>query len=219
MNRHTLRRLLIIVTVAVLLVSVAATLAACGSGGTGNNAGGDVSTYTDKTYGFSFGYPSDWKLQEAADQADVTSGAAPTTVVAAYDPDGAKTDTSYCDLVEVSVYKLNVVVDDSMMPEVQAEVEATFADLEAQAADLKVVEAMSEVSMAGIKGWKITYQYDKEGTPAESTLYLLFSGDLEYQLLVQAATENWQADQPAFQAFLSSFKPGAGSATTSSTSD
>lgn len=218
MNKHTRARLVSIVSAAVLLVSVAATLLACGSGGTGNNAAGDVSTYTDKTYGFSFGYPSDWKLQEAADQPDVTSGAAPTTVVAAFDPDGAKTDASFTDIIEVSIYKLNVVIDDSVMADLKVEVEATFADLEAQATDLKVVEAMSEASVAGIKGWKITYQFDKEGTPAESTLYLLFSGNLEYQLLVQAATANWQADQPTFQAFLSSFKPGAGSVTTDSTS-
>ena len=218
MNKRTRARLVGLAVVAAVLLTLLATLAACGSSG-GGSATGDVETYTDKTYGYSFQYPSGWKLQETADQADVSSGAAPAATVAVYDPDGAKTETSYTDLVEVSVYKLNGVVDDSIMPELEAEVESVFAGLESQAKDLAVVEAMSSVSMAGLKGWKITYSFDKDGVPAQSSLYLLFGGSLEYQLLIQSATESWQADQAVFQAFLSSFTPGGGSSTSESSSN
>ncbi len=194
--------------VAVVVLLLAFALAACG-GDEGGNAQGGVETYTDETYGFSFQYPDDWKLQQISDGADVTSGASPALVVAAFDPDGAKTDTSYVDLVEVSIYELTGVIDDSVMPELEAEVQTVFAGLESQGSDLKVVEGMTAVSMAGVKGWKITYSFDKDGVPAQSSLYLLFGGSLEYQLLVQAAASSWEADQAVFQAFLSSFNPTA----------
>jgi hypothetical protein len=216
MHKHTRARLVALAALTVLLLSVVVTLAACGGGG---GATGDVKTYTDDTYGFTFEYPSDWKLQETADQADVTSGASAAKMVAAYDPDGAKSETSYTDLIEVSIYELSGTVDDSVMSQLEAEVKTVFAGLESQAKDLKVVEDMTAVSTAGVTGWKITYSFDKDGVPAQSTLYLLFGGTLEYQLLIQSATANWQADQPIFQAFVSSFTPKAGSTTSSSASN
>ena len=218
MRTHTRARLFAFAALTVLLLSVMATQAACGGDSGGGTSTGDVTTYTDKTYNFSFSYPSDWKLQESADAADVTSGAAATKMVAAYDPNGAKTDTSYTDLVEVSIYELGGTVDDSIMPQLEEEVKSVFAGLESQAKDLKVVKEMTAVSMAGVTGWKITYSFDKDGVPAQSTLYLLFGGSLEYQLLIQAATENWEADQAIFHAFLTSFKPGSTASTTESTS-
>jgi hypothetical protein len=217
MHKHARARLLALAALTVLLLSMVVTLAACGSGGGATT--GDVKTYTDATYGFTFEYPSDWKLQETADQADVTSGASAAKMVAAYDPDGAKTETAYTDLIEVSIYELSGTVDDSVMSQLEAEVKTVFAGLESQAKDLKVVEDMTAVSTAGVKGWKITYSFDKDGVPAQSTLYLLFGGSLEYQLLIQSATANWQADQAVFQAFVSSFTPKAGSTTSSSASN
>jgi hypothetical protein len=218
MNTRSQARLAYFTALTVILLSLLVTLTACGGGSSGNSSGSGA-TYTDKTYGFSFQYPDGWTLQEQADQADVSSGAAPTAMVAAYNPKGAKTDTSYVDLVEVSIYKLSGAVDDSVMPQLEEEVKSVFAGLESQAKDLKVVEDMTAVTMAGIKGWKITYSFDKDGVPAESTLYLLFGGTLEYQLLIQAAAADWQTDQALFQAFLSSFKPGGASSTTVSSSN
>ena len=215
MRTHTRARLFAFAALTVLLLSVMATLAACGGGGATT---ANVATYTDKTYGFSFEYPSDWELQESADAADVTSGADATKMVVAYDPNGAKTDTSYTDLVEVSIYELGGAVDDSVMPALEEEVKSVFAGLESQAKDLKVVQEMTAVSMAGVKGWKITYSFDKDGVPAQSTLYLLFGGSLEYQLLIQSATENWEADQAIFHAFLMSFATGSTSSSTEITS-
>ena len=219
MHKHTRARLVALAALTLLLVSMVVTLAACGGDSGGSAATGDVKTYTDETYGFTFEYPSDWKLQETADQADVTSGASAAKMVAAYDPDGAKSETSYTDLIEVSIYELSGTVDDSVMAQLEEEVKTVFAGLESQANDLKVVEGMTAFSTAGVKGWKITYSFDKEGVPAQSTLYLLFGGSLEYQLLVQSATANWQTDQAVFQAFVSSFAPGAGSTTSSSASN
>ena len=43
----------------------------------------------------------------------------------------------------------------------------------------------------------------------KTTSYFIFSGNIEYQLVLQAASENWEKDQAVFDAFLASFKPGA----------
>ncbi len=213
MNMRNSTRPACLAALVAILLSLVVVFAACGSGGEGGAKTGDVKTYTDKTYGYSFQYPSGWQLQQQADEADVTSGAAAAQAVAAFDPEGAKTDTSYTDLLEVSVYELTGTVDDSVMPALEEEVRSVFAGLESQAADLKVVEQMTAVTVSGLKGWKITYSFDKDGTPAQSTLFLVFGGSLEYQLLVQAATSSWEADQAVFETFVSSFTPGTATST------
>jgi hypothetical protein len=188
-----------------LLFSLAVVLSACSDSG-GKTS--DVKTYTDKTYGFSFDYPADWKVEEG-DQAEVTAGAAAAASVGAFDPKGANTGSSYVDLVEVSVYKLNTTVDESMMPAVKQEIESTFANLESQGGDWKAIEPLSDVSLAGLSGWKTSYTFSMKETPARCTFYMLFGGATEYQLLVQAAESSWQANRANFDAFLASFKPGS----------
>jgi hypothetical protein len=215
MTKHSLTRRACLVALAILVISSVLGLAACGGGGsTDSTSSGGGNTYTDKTYGFSFAYPDGWEIQETAGQAGVSSGAAPVVSVAAYDPKGAIAGNSYTDILEVSLYKLSGEVDDSVMAQLETEVKGVFDDLQTQAADMKIVEPMASVTLGSLKGWKITYSFDKNGAPAESTLYLMFGGSFEYQLLVQAATETWQADQAGFQAFVSSFRPGTTTATT-----
>jgi hypothetical protein len=74
---------------------------------------------------------------------------------------------------------------------------------------MKVVEALAETTVAGMSGFKVTYSFNKNGAPAVSTMYFLFSGAVEYQVTVQAAEKNWGADKLVFDALLASFKPGA----------
>jgi hypothetical protein len=183
----------------VLMVAVVA--AGCGSPASG------VKTYTDADYHYSFEYPAGWEVQKG-DNAEVTAGGSAAASMAAYDPDGAVADDTYIDLVQVSVYKLNTNIDESMMSDIQPEVEQVLASLESQGTDMKTVEALSETTVDGMPGFKVTYSFSKSGTPANSTLYFLFSGDVEYQLTVQAATENWEAKAAAFDALVASFKPG-----------
>jgi hypothetical protein len=42
----------------------------------------------------------------------------------------------------------------------------------------------------------------------KTTFYFLFSGDIEYQLAIQASADTWEAQQEVFDAFLASFTPG-----------
>ncbi len=61
-----------VVVLAVMLLSAA--LAGCGSG---------EKLYTDSTYGYSFTYPSGWKVQEGS--SDVTAGGQSAGNVGVYD--------------------------------------------------------------------------------------------------------------------------------------
>jgi len=198
----TRRSLVSAVALVCVLVLAAVIVGACGSTATG------VKTYTDTDYGYSFEYPAGWQVQEGA-SADVTAGGSAAASVGVYDPKGAVAQDTYIDLAEVSVYKLNVTIDDSMMPEVKSEVESVIAGLESQASDMKTIEALAETTVGGMSGFKITYTFSKNAAPVTSTLYFLFSGAVEYQVTVQAADENWSAKKPAFDALLASFKPGA----------
>lgn len=199
-------------TVAVLvMLLMAATIVACGSGGesSGTTAAGEIETktYTDPDYGYSFEYPESWKIEDSA-TSDVTAGGAATGTVGVYDPDGTVVDKTYLDLMMVSVYKLNGVVDDSVIPQLKGEIESVLASLESQDSTMKVEEALTETTAAGMKGYKVTYSFTKADTPTTSTLYFLFKGDLEYQLTTQASAANWEADQPIFDAMIASFRPG-----------
>jgi hypothetical protein len=83
------------------------------------------------------------------------------------------------------------------------------AGLQSQGNDTQVVEALSQTTAAGMPGFKTTLTVVTDGVPVTSTMYFLFSGEKEYQLTLQAATENWQAKLPTLEAILSSFRPGA----------
>ncbi len=178
-----------------------------GCGDSGDSAASGAKVYTDPDYGFSFEYPANWQIQEG-DSSDVTAGGSATTSVGVFDPEGAVADDTYVDLVQVSVYELNVAVDESMMPDIQAEVEQVLASLESQAANIETVEALSETTVGDVPGFKVTYSFSKGDRPVTSTLYFLFDGGLEYQLTMQAATENWEKNTPIFDALVSSFQPG-----------
>jgi len=195
---------------ALVMVMMAATLVACGSSGdsSGTTTAGDVETktYTDSDYGYSFDYPETWKVEDSA-TSDVTAGGTATGNVGVYNPEGTVVDKTYLDLMMVTVYKLNGVVDDSVIPQLKGEIESVLASLESQDSSMKVEEALAETTVAGMKGYKVTYSFTKKDTPTTSTLYFLFNGDTEYQLTTQASTANWEADQPIFDAMIASFRP------------
>jgi hypothetical protein len=202
---------LLMAAILALVIALGLTAGACGSegdDGTGTTAAGaDVKTYTDKTYGFSFEYPEDWKLQEG-NTAEVTAGGGAAGAVAVFDPDGAKAGDVYIDLMQVAVYELTITVDESMMSDVKAELEGVLAQLEAQSADMNMQGELTPTTVNGMPGFEITYTFTKDGAPATSTLYFLFDGDIEYQLTTQAADQNWEANQPVFAAMVASFQPG-----------
>lgn len=208
-----------VVVILLLLATAAIGLGACGSddpGGGSDLPTGIVATYTDDTYGFSFEYPANWTIHRN-DEAQATAGASAVASVGAYDPKGAASGNSYYDLVEVSVYQLNGTVDDSVMSQIKEEVQATFAQIETQAGNWKATTELADVSLAGLKGWTVSYDFDLGGLPSKCTFYMLFGGTREYQLLLQASSENWEANKAVFDAFLAGFKPGTESPSTSAT--
>ena len=202
--RFVTRRSVILTVFALALIVMLAALTACGDDSSSSSG---VKTYTDQKYGYSFEYPGSWKLEEGG-TADVSAGGSSAASVGVYDPDGAVAEDTFIDMMQVSVYELNVTVDESLMPEIKGEVETVLETLESQAGGLDTLVPLAEAELGGMSGYSITYSFAKNGAPVTSTLYFMFFGDVEYQLTVQAADENWEADQPVFDAILDSFDPG-----------
>jgi hypothetical protein len=198
------RKLARLVLVATLALGAAGVAVGCDSGGSGG-----TETYSDSVYGFRFDYPADWKLV-TSDTAKVTSGADPAAVVTVGDPDGASVEGTGLDLFMVRVYELSQVVDESALPEVLPYLEGLVADLQSQDPTWRVEEGLIETRVGGVPGYQTTSSFDWDAsTPVNTTSYFLFAGDIEYQLVLQAATGNWEKDQAVFAAILTSFQTGA----------
>jgi hypothetical protein len=214
MRLHTLWPRISAIAVALVVLPVAFALGGCGfSVSCGADKAGGVETYADPDYGYSFAYPSNWVLDEDT-TLEVESGINRANGVSVFDPDGANADGSYLDLFEVSVYELGFTVDESMMPDIKPELEALMADAGTQDATWKTVEALADAKVAGLSGFKATIEHSVDGTPVKSTTYFLFNGSIEYELILQAMPENWQAKQAEFSAMVASFKPGTTTGTT-----
>jgi len=119
---------------------------------------------------------------------------------------GAQAGGEYVDLMLVSSYKLKQTITDSMIPDLKSKIEGVLTQLASQAPDLKTTSPLAQTEKAGLKGYEVTLTFAKGGTPATSTLYFLFKGNMEYQLNIQAATADWQKDQTVFAAMVASFK-------------
>jgi len=197
--RSVVQTVAFVLVVAVLLLP----LTACDGGSSTEG----MTTYTSDDYGYSFAYPAGWKLEEGRSEADVSAGSSATASVSVYDPQGAVAEEMFIDIMQVSVYELTVTVDDSNMDEIKSEVETVLASLESQGDDLETLAPLDEAKVAGMDGYSVTYSFTKSGSPVTSTLYFLFSGDLEYQVTVQASDENWEANQSVFESMLDSFEP------------
>lgn len=184
-----------VVILAILLMAVA--LSACGSSST--------KTYADPTYGYSFSYPENWKLQ--AGTSDVTAGGSASASVGVYNPDGAKINATMVDLAMVMVFKLTITVTDPWAAGIQTELEGVLTSLENQAVDVKVEEPLKQTTTGGLRGYVVTYRFTKDGTQLRSTLYFLFNGGREYELTQQAAVATWDTAKPTLDDIIATFKP------------
>jgi hypothetical protein len=165
---------------------------------------GDAQTYTDATYGFSFQYPAAWKISNDT-SVDATSGADAGGGVAIFDPNGVSSNGIYLDLVMVSTYPLSVTITDADIPALESQIQTMLGGLEAQGTNAKVLSPLVQTQLSGLKGYTVTYGFDKEGVPCTSTLYFLFKGDKEYMVTIQAANQNWESNQDTFAAMVASF--------------
>jgi hypothetical protein len=195
------RTLKLLLAAALVLLVLSGLVAGCGTDTS-------VKTYLDPDYGYSFEYPGAWKLDENA-TLDVTGGAAAVSMVTVGDPKGAKVDGTGVDLMMVQIYKLGFAFDETMMPDALAALEPLMADLQSQDPSWKVEKPLTETRVGGAPGYVTTSSFaGKDGTPVKTTSYFIFSGNIEYQLVLQATADNWAKDQAVFDAFLASFKPG-----------
>ena len=194
----------IVTGVAVLAIALfAAVLAGCGSG---------EKLYTEPTYGYSFIYPSGWKVQ--AGTSDVTAGGQSSGNVGVYDTSGTKVGDTYVDLAMIMVYNLSFTVDDPWSSDIETELKGVLTSLENQTSDVQVEKTLSQTTTAGLKGYTITYTFTKNGAAMRSTLYFLFDKTMEYELTEQAAVSAWDTKKPALDGIISSFKAGQKKVTT-----
>jgi hypothetical protein len=201
------RGLRMIMQAVALAVGVASILAGCGSGD-GASTDAVAGTYTDSAYGFSFEYPTDWRVV-ASGGAGITSGAAPTEVVTVGDPNGARVGDTGIDMLMIRVYELPGVVDDASLPQVLPDLERLVADFQSQDPSFKVEAPLAQTNVGGIPGYQATGTFDWDAnTPVKTTFYFLFAGNIQYQLTMQASAKTWEENQAVFAAFLESFKLG-----------
>lgn len=206
MHRRTLKMLLL---PAALVLLVSGLAAGCGTDiAVTTTSAGSVTTYQDPDYGYSFDYPAAWKLVDSG-VPDATSGAGAASIVTVGDPNGAEVDGTGLDLMMVQIYELNATFDETMMPDALAALEPLMADLQSQDPSWKVEQPLTETTLGAAPGYVTTATFSwEDGTPVKTTSYFIFSGKIEYQLVLQAAAESWEKDQAVFDAFLASFKPG-----------
>ncbi len=199
MHRRTMKLLLL---PAALALSVSILAAGCGTATTDAS----VKNYVDADYGYSFDYPGAWKLVDSG-QANATSGASAVSIITVGDPDGTEVDGTGLDLMMVQIYKLSVTFDETMMPDALAALEPLMASLPAQDPTWKEETPLTETEVGGAPGYVTTSTFSADdGTPMRTTSYFIFLGNIEYQLVIQASSENWAKDQAIFDAFLASFK-------------
>ncbi len=207
MNCRTLRMLLL---PAALLPLALVLVAGCGdiatTTTTGSSADTSVKTYLDPDYGYSFDYPSAWKLVDSTTP-EATSGASAASIITVGDPKGTIANGTGLDLLMVQIYPLNTTFDETMMPDALAALEPLVADLQSQDPSWKVDQQLTETAVGGAPGYMVASSYTQDGTSMKTTFYFIFSGNIEYQLVLQASSENWTKDQAVFDAFLASFKP------------
>lgn len=161
-------------------------------------------TLSNSDYGFSFKYAAPFEPQDDTSFAGEGGGDSSTTS-AVFDTKGAQIGGQYRDAFVVNVYPLNAEITDADLPAAKAELENTvIPELKASTPGMQISE-LTEGSLAGKTAYVADVSFDVEGQPIKSTMYFVFSGSTEYQVLVQAAAKNWDGLQPTFDAMLDSF--------------
>lgn len=169
----------------------------------------DLQTYTSDQYGYSYQYAAPFELKpDATLDASTDKGAAETSAV--FDTDGAKVNGQYRDAFMVSVYQLNTTIDESNIDQVATELEQSVLPQLQKSADNMQYGQLTSTDVNGIPGYQVDATFDADGTPMKTTLYFLFDGQTEYQLLTQATADNWDQLQPNFEQMVNSFTVSAG---------
>jgi len=166
----------------------------------------NVKTYSDPDYGFSFQYPKAWDLKDTEPD-KLPAGVSKS--VGAMDQAGSGTEDYALDFVSVDIYNLGP--DSGLTTEtIQSEFEVWLEEAGSTDSTFRVADAPTAVTVGGLEGYKATYTYTDGDFQVRCTEYWLLKGEVMYDLYTQATEDNWADNQKTFDAFVSSFKPGAG---------
>jgi hypothetical protein len=168
---------------------------------------GPLTRYDDAGLGFSFVYPAGWKLTESA-AVGHNIGGAPLKTVGAFDPTGNRKDEILLEGVSVSVFNLGVGVTDEHLPTFRAEVEDKVSLLQAGLSKVIILEPLRETTVGYEPGFETTFTFDHQGRRLRTRLVFVVSGDLEYQLVSQAADASYDTSRPQLDMVVDSFRPG-----------
>ena len=176
-----------------------------------SSASGDSSsasqfnTYTDPDYGYSIDYPAYWRLRED-EGVDPDASDSPLTQVSALDPSGAHKGLTYFDLFDIVVFDYGVVVDESMLSGIRADLETFFA--EQATAGVEMVEPLTEAVAGGLRGFSATFTDSLEGQTLKTTIFWLYGSSTTYFVTFQSADTTWDRNQATFEQMIASFRTG-----------
>lgn len=184
-------------TIGVLALAVVLACTACG---------GEIVTYTDSEYGFSFDYDDSWSLQESP-QDDLPSGASRS--VGVFDPRGSGgADNLTFDYFAVSVYDLG-----SDRAPTAEELKTGFSDYLLRLGESDdsfwVIEEPVSVEVNGRPAVSIAYMFSDSDQEIRCTEYRLVDlRGVVYGLYTQSAMTYWESNTAVFETFLNSFTLG-----------
>ena len=169
--------------------------------------GGELVTYTDPDYGFTFQYADSWDLYDVpADELPVQASKS----VGVFDPRGsdAGNDLTF-DYFSVDIYN----IDTEAVPTL-SELEEGFAQyldqLKTSDDTLRVIEEPGQTAAVnGLPAWEVTYSYSVGDTRVLCVEQrVLDTGGRIYSLRMQSSEDTWEANADVFSNFLDSFSTG-----------
>ena len=169
-------------------------------------------TLVNDQYGFSFGYSPPFEPQ-AQTEFSGGGGADSTTTEAVFDTEGAQIGGQYRDAFVVNVYPLQSEVTAENLPDARVELENTVIPQLKASTPGMTVSPLADTTVAGRPAFTADVSFEVEGEPIESTMYFVFDGRTEYQILTQAAKKNWDGLQSTFESMLASFTIDTATAT------
>jgi hypothetical protein len=183
-----------------LLVAVA-TGCSASIGSSGNDT--EVVAYDNTDYGFSLEHQK--RFAETSDTSyNATAGASAAFSIGFVDPDGAMSGDTGLDGILVSVYELPRTIKPAQVPQLRGVLEGVVTQLQKGQPD-GVFQPLEDVTINGTPGFKLSYTMPSGSETLVADTYFLVKGDKEYQLTVQSAKENWDANRPALQQSVDSF--------------
>jgi len=176
------------------------------SDGAGAEDDSGLVVVSNEEYGFTFKYDPD-VLTEQDGLSSESAGAQSVYRAGFFDESGTQSSGQYRDGFLFNVYRLNGVLDESMMPAFKKDLEDTILpQLVDSMGPSTLVGELQSVEDDNLIGYYTDVVYDIDGTPFNARLYFLINGDVEYQITFQAAQDRWAQMETAFRQVIDTFE-------------